>query len=303
MALATENWSARTYTPGVSATQTFIVSGATTMLEAAGAPLVPPAGATFSLDNRLRAGPPQISTPDSPTTFVIVVSFDTPQGTSGGNNEPSNLASPPVYHPQITLSTEEVDSDVQGNPIIASSRESFSRNQKVRFPSIRYVYKRWESSFDGPRAITFTRSINSDNFFMPGFGTVAAGQAFCEGITVAAAFDRTAKAIQVQYAFELREDGFKTRIMDEGIRAWYTDGSTQKQGQLQDAKNNIITTPVRLDGYGSPFDDNVYTIGGVTPSGLPTPPTGAEVIITRDAAFLQYSLYKARPFTGLTLTP
>lgn len=305
MSYATELWSARTWKPGESASQTFIVTGAATMAEAAGAPIVPAPASTFILDNRLRAQQPEISTPNSPTTYHVVVNFAAPQSSGSGGNSGSsdNLSLPPQYHPQITLSSEDTDTDVDGNPITASSREGFSRAQKVRFPAIRYIYRRWESSFDGQRALRYTRSVNADTFNMPGFGFVAEGQAFCEGITVVSPYDRNASAVQVQYAFELREDGFRTRILDEGVRAWYTDGSTQKQGQLTDAKGNLITSPIRLDGYGAPFDDNVYTVGGATPTGISSPPTGAEVELTQRAAFLRYKLYKAREFAGLTLTP
>jgi len=303
MPLATEKWSARSYVPGISASQTFIVTGVANELEAAATSPIPQPNSTFSLDTTLRAGQPDITSPDSPRTYTVVVSFAPPSsGGGGGGGGTSNLATPPLYYPQVSLSTEDIDADIDGNPLLASSRESFSRPQKVRFPQIRYVYKRWESTFDGPRAIAYTRSVNSDQFNMPGFGFVEAGQAFCESITVATAFDRDANSVQVQYTFELREDGWRTRMLDEGVRAWYTDGSTQKPGLLQDAKGNLVTTPVRLDGYGAPFDDNVYTVGGATPTGLSTPPTGAEVVLTSQAAFLRYKMYKLRPFSGLTLT-
>lgn len=301
---ATELWSARTWTPNKSASQTFIVTAAANMAEAIAAPLVPVPGSTFLLDNRLIAQQPDVSSPDSPTTFVVVVNFVKPQSSGGGNSgDPNNLNNPPTYHPQITLSTEDVDADRDGNPIIASSREAFSKPQKKRFPSVRYVYRRWESSFDGRRAIAYTGSVNADVFNMPGFGAVEAGQAFCESITVVSPFDRTASAVNVQYVFELREDGFRTRIRDEGTRSAYVSGNETKIGVLTDATGSPVSSPVRLDGLGVPFDTGSYLVAGKTPTGFDSPPTGAEYELTSEAAFLRYKLYRELPFAGLTLTP
>jgi hypothetical protein len=300
MPLATENWSARKFVPGVSASQTFLVSGVADALTAAG--ICPIAeNATFTLDIRLRAGRPDISSPNSPDTFVVTFPFAPSAGSGSGSS--GNLNSNPTYHPQIALSTEDVDTDIEGNAIQSSARHPFSRPQKKRFPSVRYVYRRWESSFDGPRAIAFTGTVNSDQFDMPGFGFVQPGQAFCESISVAQAFDRTAQAILVQYAFELRADGFKTRILDSDTQGYSYSGATAKAGPFTSLSGEQITAPIRLDGYGAPYDDNYYKVEGLTAAGLSASPPGAELEQAPLATFLRYSLYKSLPFTGLTLTP
>jgi hypothetical protein len=307
MAIVTEKWSERSYVPGQSAKQAFLVSGAGDMLAAAGSCPVAE-NATFSLDNRLRAGPPEIVSPDSPDTFICTFNFASPQsggGSGGSSGGTGSLTLPPTYHPQISLSTEDIDRDAEGNAILASARESFAKPVKKRFPSIRYIYRRFESTFDGPRAIAYTGSVNIDRFFMPGFGFVDAGQAFCEGITVVQAYNRDAQAIEVQYAFELRSDGFKARVLDEGTKGWYYDSTTGAalNGQFTDFGGTLISSPIRLDGYGGPYDDNVYKVNAQDPSSLPSPPQGAEVELTDSAAFLKYKLYRELPFSGLTLTP
>lgn len=303
MPLVTEKWSERTYTPATSARQVFLVgevSDAATAIS-----LCPVAeNSTFSLDNRIRAGKPNTSSPDSPRVFLVEFNFAPPSSGTIGGGTAADLLKPPQYHPQISLSTEDVDLDINKNPIVSSARNSFSRPQKKRFPSVRYVYKRYESAFDGARAIAYTGTTNNDTFSMPGFGTVAAGQAFCEGITVAQAYDRTAQAILVQYAFELREDGFRTRILDEDTRGWSYPTTTATPGPFTALDGTPISRPIRLNGFGGPYDASIYKVGSTVAGSLAAPPAGAELETgpSSKAVFLRYRIYREMPFSGLTLT-
>lgn len=305
MPLVTEIWSERAYTPATSATQAFLVSDVPDALTAIG--LCPVAeNSTFLLDTRIRAGKPETSTPNSPRLYVVRFNFAPPSSGSTGGGTTSDLNKPPQYHPQITLSTEDVDLDIDKNPIVTSALNSFSRPQKKRFPSCRYIYRRFESSFDGARAIAYTGTVNIDQFNMPGFGFVAPGQAFCEGITVAQAFDRTAQSILVQYAFELRADGFKTRILDEDSRGWSypggTAGTDAVPGPFKTLASDTINKPIRLNGFGGPYDANVYKVEGAVAGNLASKPAGAETENGNKAVYLKYKLYKEMPFSGLTLT-
>jgi hypothetical protein len=299
MPLVTEIWSARSYVPATSATAAYLVSDVGDELTAAG--LCPvTTNATFRLDVRLRAGKPKISCPDSPRLFKVEFDFAPASGGSGGATI-SDLAKPPTFHPQISLSTESVDADVKNNPIVNSARVSFSGRQNKRFPSIRYVYKRYETFFDGAQAIAYTGKINSDNFEMPGFGSVGPGLAFCESISVASAFDRTAQAILVQYTFELREDGFRTRIMDEGPSGWGYPTEAATPGSFTTLDGTPVNKSIRLNGFGGPYDAGKYKVGSVVAGNLATSPPGAEVEPGNGAVFLKYQLYNERPFSALLL--
>jgi|GEM_PF-6560101 len=301
MGLATEIWTARSYVAGLSAHQSYLVSGVADENEAkAICPVA--ANSTFRIDNRLRASEPRVTSPDNPLTYVVEFDYAPPSsGSSSGNNAPSDLLRPPIYHPQISLSTEDVDADIEGNAIVNSAGSSFSSPQKKRFPSLRYVYRRFESSFDGARAIAFTGVVNSDSFNMPGFGSVTAGQAFCESIVVAAAFNRTSSSIEIQYSFELRADGFKTRILDEGGLAYYVASNNIKLGKIFTTNGETVSKAL-LNGLGAPINATL-SVGAVGTAGSNiSAPIGATVTGSNLAKFLQFKLYREMPFSGLTLT-
>jgi hypothetical protein len=301
MPLATENWSERKWQPKKSASQVFIVTDVPNMDVAKSIGPVPQANSQFVLDSTLRAQQPVVTSPDSPLVFNVAIEFLPPGGGgSSGSNQPTNT--PVLRHPQVALSTESVDADINGNPIVNSARDAFQQPQSKRFPSVRYVYKRWESNFDGPRAVAYTGTVNNDLFNMPGFGSVQVGQAFCESITVASAFDQTATSVLVVYTFELRGDGFKTRILDQGPNAYYSQNNASAKGRIYTQGGDIVPL-ARLNGLGNVFD---ATLRVGSPSslgqGIGSTPPGAELEITPNGRFLKYTLYASMPFNGLTLT-
>jgi hypothetical protein len=110
----------------------------------------------------------------------------------------------------------------------------------------------------------------------------------------------------VQYAFELRRDGFKTRIMDEDIQGYSrstTSGAITAAGPFTSLDGTQLASAIRLDGYGAPYDDGLYKVGGNIAGSLSATPPGAELEQGTGATFLKYQLYPTLPFTGLTLTP
>jgi len=307
--LATENWDKREFQRGARARRQFLVTGATDEADAIATTPIPQKGDEFVLDDRLIAAEPVASSPNQAETYTVDVEFTLPTSSGGGGG--GNIDLPPEYFPQISEDSEPTDVAYDDNdnqvPIVNSARDATKTLPTKPGDKVSYVYKRWESTFDGPRALAYRGKINSDEFNLPGFGTVEIGKARCVSINVGNSFNRDSTEVQVVYNFELREEGFKARILDQGTRAIVTTSAGQVAGQLFDkASGSKITYDVLLNGGGNPIDVDSYVVKDSQGNELDQvgldPPAGAEVETTDHATFLKYRLSKLIAFAGLTLT-
>jgi len=91
----------------------------------------------------------------------------------------------------------------------------------------------------------------------------------------------------------------------EGRRAFYYDDTdkTNKKAEIYGADGTQVSTPVLLDGGGSPLDDTLKIgKGKVDAVSAANPPAGAEV--DRDSAtmvFLKWKRKRETSFGGLEL--
>jgi hypothetical protein len=301
MGLITENWDAFTFQRGYSARRQFMATGFADA-EAARSACPVAVGDELWLDDTLSASEPSISTPKGPQNFVLDVNYG-PIGATTVDTSKLNL--PPTYQPDLTLVTEPVDRDIHGNPIVNSAMDPFQQNPSKQLVDVHYTYKRWEKSFNGPFALNFMGKVNADQFNMPGFGTVDPGQALCLRIAPASEYDRNTKAVQNVYSFHIREDGFKTRILDKGRRGFYQGGTDTIYTKNSSGKaGDPVSDDVLLD-FGVPFNQDNYVIGKEANAPFRSDELPSEVEQDREelAIFLRYEIYKKVAFAAMNLTP
>lgn len=295
-AYVTEDWSQRQYRPGESARQVFYVSDATDAQQAIN--LVGIAkGNGFYLDNRLKAGSPDATSPKSPTQFYVSIDF---APLDDGASE-SDIDKPPRWRLIPQKSQIPVDRDRFGNPITNSARDPFDQAPSRDYTDLIYEYRRYESSLNIAVAIAYQDVVNSDTVTLPGVGgSIAPGQGKLEIYAQEEDSTRDSEAVLVLYRIAIRRDGWKTRILDQGYKiAVNVSGITSVQAY--DAKGDPVSSPIRLNGRGAAIDPQFVPKEGNALSYV-GPPTGAELEETADAAFLRYELYEPLPFAALSLT-
>ena len=125
--------------------------------------------------------------------------------------------------------------------------------------------------------LDYQDAVNNDSFTVDGV-TIGIGKAKMQNVTVSPRQRRNGTIFRtVTFTIHLQRDGWLLDILDAGFRE-------KVSGGRRNIKNNgdgeAPTAPVPLDGNGQPIDD-------------PTP---------TNCVFLQFSVYKTRPFSSLPLT-
>lgn len=243
--------------------------------------------------------------------WVVKAHYSIPkdgQDHGGPGSQDDPLLVPPRIKWDFGSTSEPIDRDINGNPIVNSAGDPFQQSPTREFTTLFLVYTRNEPFFNVQTALLYRNKTNSTDMYIAGAGTVTAGQMICRDISPASDYTADATFVPVTYKFELREDGFKTRILDQGLRAYYLNPTSNQivLEHLCTTKRQVINQPVRLNGIGQPID---VWMQGVTDGvnyyetvDYQNPP-GAEIETATggDAVFLKYTIYDAIDFAGLNL--
>lgn len=206
-----------------------------------------------------------------------------------------------------------VDRDAEGNPILNSAHDPFSNPPSDDKPSRIVRCRRYERQYNIIQAIEYEDTENSDSWVVPGTGGrhVKPGQAHCLYIRPTQEYATDTEFIEIEYAFEIRADGFKLRVKDHGFMAFTTpaSGSGKVKGNIVTKGDKgvyvAVSQEVLLNGAGGVLKEDEYGVmRDDTSIGEPVgvkPPKGAEVEKTEDAVFLKYQMNKKKPFAALNL--
>lgn len=223
--------------------------------------------------------------------FAVEVTYETPafQGTTGGNP----FESPASYSWAQITETENVEEDVNGNPIVNSAGDPFDQPPTITDRYWQLTVTRNEPYFNLAQAVTYQNKVNSDTVYLQGVGAgkLTAGQVMCVSILPVGDYDLDDNFVSIAYTFWIRESGFQLRRLDIGYRQWLN--GEDKSKPLTDENGNDITVPVPLNGEGIQYTDTANT-GTGTPAGASKEDTGS-------AVFLQYDIFEAEPFADLLI--
>lgn len=243
----------------------------------------------------------------SPDFFRLTFSFS-PKDFGDPNNP---LAAPMRIHWDIGLTSEPVDRDVDGNPILNSGFDPFDPPTLADFPELYLNVTRYEPApFNVARALSFIRTVNQGSITIGG-AMFTDGQCYLRRYAPTTEYTLDARAIEVGYEFCMREQGWDTRLLDQGLRGWNTRNNATTE-MFHPAEPNAptpttaptqISSAVRLNGKGKPLDTSLVTAGGDTLDQRPSSPKGATIEKSPDgsAVFLIYKRYKRSKFQLLGL--
>lgn len=249
--------------------------------------------------------------------FKVTVNY----GVGTFDNQEDPLLKKPRIKWGIGSESLPVDHDADGNPLLNSALDAFDPPLSTEFTTIFLSITRNEPYFDVQKALTFSNRININPFNIKGAGIVAPGQILCRSIQPAGEYIEGVRFVPIVYDFELRSglkldsdglwDGFKYRILDQGLRAFY---SKTEKGRIYDADQRTaptkspVTTDVRLDGKGGIYNVQATNGAFLLVDGLsiismdqPGSPKGSILDTTDSAVFLKYKRIKTIDFSGLGL--
>ncbi len=125
----------------------------------------------------------------------------------------------------------------------------------------------------------FTDCVNSDPVTFTGSTFVYAAETMkCLGIS-APEFAVDATFVPCTLNLEIRSTRtqgrypFRTPVVNQGRRGWYTEGTTTKSGEIWDAKGNAVSEDILLNNDGKPIDTTL-TVQGFTPVANPSSVNG-----------------------------
>lgn len=280
---------------GIDAHDEWQVTGASTGSEALDAPGVPHQNDSHPWDVLLLAQQPTV-TREGFNLYLVSVDY-VRLGGSGSNPDPNDpLNAPLVYRWEMGNTTESVDRDAAGNPILNSVGEPFDPPPTKNIGTLFLTVTRNEPSYDPGIALTYQNKRNSDQFF-----GAEAGQALCLSIAPAEAFAADAEYIPVQYHFEFRADKFRHRIRDQGLNGRFDDNGTSKIAPFYMNSTDRASTPILLDGTGKPMDPSIKVAGTKTPIAYRMPRGATLVGGALDATFFFFEKYEEKAFAPLGL--
>jgi hypothetical protein len=322
-AVAYELWSDYQYSPGQYERRSWDVPLATSGEDAVNTPEIPKVGATSLLNRFLEVQDGGITVRKvSFQTYRVSVEFrklDTSvnflPGGSGNSGDP--LSEPALVDWKIGITSEQVDIDADGNPLVNAVGDAIQPPPTQDFYTMHLQVSRNESVYNLIKAGQFMNRVNSNEVVLFGsFGkiVVPARCFLCKTIVPTAAYRVDAKYINVGYAFELRmdqwgsvRDSFDWRFLNQGTRGYYADPTTSapKMGHFY-AGSERVSDAIPLQPNGKPISDFSsvkVTQGAHSPGIYPYSIKGAtfEKAGQSNAYFIRYKKHKEVDFRGLGL--
>lgn len=304
MALYTENWSDRQFKRKQSARRGWTVTGCTNEAEACAAVPVQ-AGASHPFDSYLIADEPEGVTKGGPLIWHVTVNYALASEIAAGSSQ--EVGQPAKIRWEKEYVTEPAEFDLDGHPLLMSSREAIEGlSRDILIPVL--IFERMEAGFSPWLIEEYDGRFNAETLTLPHGDQYARGRVLMEITpTGETTVDRPTAPVAVQYRFKFSPPDSTWeywRVCDMGTMAHKASdsyGSLYTVNSTDEAKVTQVSSPVRLNGAGAPWDTSLVVDRDETPlSG--TVPDGAIAEDTGYATFLKYRRRKEASFASLGLT-
>lgn len=285
---------------GDSAVRAFSVINASSATQARQAGGIPTPGQAHPENPNLYAGKPACTRPGF-NYYVVTVGYSRDKATEETGGNP--LSEPARYRWTVRNESIEIDTDINGNPILNSAFDPFGQPATGEQEYIHLTVTKNVPTFDVKQAIEFVNSTNDAPVIIPGAGEVNTNNLYCTSIAPTGDYSLEVDYVNVAYDFDVADaDLGIVRILDQGFNA------VQKAGEAP-KKVPDLTEPVLLDGLGHVFPNKIEGVqdggdiqGGTTPPGatVEAVPSGQGSVQQGDrAVFLRYRKAPQRTFTEL----
>jgi hypothetical protein len=234
-------------------------------------------------------------------------------------NDPNPLLRAPMVSFRWGKESKQVDTDINGNPILNSALDAFKSNHSKNF-SVRYLtITRYESDYNESLAASYVDTINSDSVTLQGI-TRNPGQVYCLGIAPASEYQVGSPYVRISYAFAIASPNsggltalqvrhpWQFRVLDQGLRAQYQDPNNSNKKTLGNfwlggSNPQQCTRDVLLNGQGVPIDSTIMLTQAGIAAVTQTLQSGVLSDTTSAAAtFLIYMDYAEQAFSPLGLS-
>jgi hypothetical protein len=243
----------------------------------------------------------------------------------GFHPNPGNpLNDPATYTWHIGTQSEPIDVDTYGNPIINAALDAFQRSPNDEQTILELVITRNEPIFNPLTAIKYMNCVNKTQMIVLGIWPVAEGIALCRNIAPMGEASKLSPFTPVRYVFAFKRpysstqdsdglwDSWKERILNEGIRGYWLNGSTITMGDFCYNSDSVrVNSDIRLDPSGIPMDPATFgiaTLGGHQAAVAAPRPLPSNVIVqalptigTPNAYILKYQTKGLADFGELNL--
>jgi len=224
---------------------------------------VPRKGDLYPGDGLLRCEAPVDVRAIGPRLYQVIATYKTLTSGSQGGDQTNPLAQPATAAWSFSSSDVEIDEDINGKPLVNVNGEPFDPPITRRQNDPVLTIQRNEKTFDYRRAIQYMAKGGATN--SGGFFGASKGQARIENISSSGRrFENGIGYDPVTYEIQFRQDGWKTRVLNQGflIKLPGIDregvGVRAPSGHLlvlaRDAKGAAVTEPILLDRDGYQLD-------------------------------------------------
>ena len=212
------------------------------------------------VDNELFCNHKTVINGTGPLHWKVTASYDT------AKNSGPPLLRPPEINWSFAVSNNEIDRDIFSNPITNSSGEAFDPPITKDFHDLTLSIVKNQEDYDPVEALAFIGTLNNSSFFV-----FDAGQVKITRFDGAEITGEGQTYFRVSYEFQIRLDGWKRKILDQGMRD--IDGE-----QFKDSTGTTLSEPSKLNGLGAKLA-----------SGLP-------------AVILEFELFAESNYSSLNIT-
>jgi hypothetical protein len=182
---------------------------------------------------------------DDDCTWIIIADY--------GPYDPTQFPENPLNHPiKITFGANRfekpAEEDVDGNAVLNSAGDYFDPAATMDDSRSTLRVVRNEQYYDERYATVWRDKVNESNWngYAPGTVKILPITSEMEYSGVCGFY------YVVQYEFEINSDGWKKRILDQGLRV--LDSGTGNQKLAHDENGQPATSPVLLDGNGGQLE-------------------------------------------------
>lgn len=241
-----------------------------------------------------------------PVTWTVTATFSEPENGTEHPDTQNPLNEKCDMNVRTGTTSDIIDSDYAGNPLINSARDPYPNvtdERTIKF----FTFVKNMARYDLVRAETYEQKVASDNWVDPYGNVHAAGTIICLSIEPAETTKPGARYVPVAHNFLRDQLGFKRRFLDAGRNAYYLDTTVNKLKKLPvyGPDGSPIGNDVLLNGKGGIMDTSLRLGQGlIEPAGSPlnVPPVkGATIKSTGDAWFLEFQVKGDIAFAGLNL--
>ena len=223
---------------------------------------VPRKGDLYPGDGLLRCEAPVDVRAIGPRLYQVTATYKTLTSGSQGGDQTNPLAQPATAAWSFSSSDEAIDEDIHGNPLTNVNGEPFDPPITRRQNDPVLTIQRNEKTFDYRRAIQYMAKGGATN--SGGFFGASKGQARIENISSSGRrFENGIGYDPVIYEIQFRQDGWKTRVLNQGFltralgipaadipTAIKAPDGFHYLVQIRDLKGQPVTSPALLDDAG-----------------------------------------------------